>query len=392
MVRSADRLSRVGRAVEQRFTSELHDTRIAALLGIALGISFTTCFATGLISHLVQHPPSWFEWPSRPAGLYRITQGTHVVTGFAAIPLLLAKLWVVAPRLWTWPPVRSLAHAVERISIVPLVGGSLFMLFSGVANVARWYPYDFYFPSAHFTVAWITIGALVAHIGAKITLTRTALRRRPSAAPTASSAAPAPASAVDRRHFIAGVAATSGLVALATAGGTIGPLSDVSVLAQRKPAEGPQSLPVNKSAAAARVRDAATSAHYRLVVEGNVTQPLMLTLDELRALPRTRANLPITCVEGWSRGADWSGVAVRYLLALAGARDGAAVTVESLERSSRYRRSNLTHEQAFDRDALLALELNGDELHLDHGFPVRLIAPNRPGVLQTKWVTKVVVR
>jgi DMSO/TMAO reductase YedYZ molybdopterin-dependent catalytic subunit len=35
---------------------------------------------------------------------------------------------------------------------------------------------------------------------------------------------------------------------------------------------------------------------------------------------------------------------------------------------------------------LLALKLNGRTLDPDHGYPVRLIAPNRPGVMQTKWV------
>jgi len=385
MVRPVEVVNRVGGSVERRFTSKLHETRVAAVLGIALGVSFTICFVTGVLSHLIQHPPSWFEWPSRPAGLYRITQGLHIITGFTAIPLLLAKLWVVSPRLWTWPPVRNVAHAVERVSIVPLVGGSIFMLFSGLANVARWYPYDFYFPSAHFAVAWITIGALVAHIGAKIALTRDALR--PAPAP-----ALATATRMDRRRFLGGVAATSGLVALATAGSTVGPLSGVSALAQRRPEEGPQGLPVNKSAAAARVQPAATSDDYRLVVDGNVATPLSLSLADLRALPQTEANLPITCVEGWSRGASWRGVAVRDLMSMAGARLGAEVTVESIERSSRYRRSNLTHAQASDRDALLALEINGQPLHLDHGFPLRLIAPNRPGVLQTKWVTKVTVR
>jgi len=385
MVRPVEVVNRVGGSVERRFTSKLHETRVAAVLGIALGVSFTICFATGVLSHLIQHPPSWFEWPSRPAGLYRITQGLHIITGFTAIPLLLAKLRVVSPRLWTWPPVRNVAHAVERVSIVPLVGGSIFMLFSGLANVARWYPYDFYFPSAHFAVAWITIGALVAHIGAKIALTRDALRRAPAPAL-------ATATRMDRRRFLGGVAATSGLVALATAGSTVGPLSGVSALAQRRPEEGPQGLPVNKSAAAARVQPAATSDDYRLVVDGNVATPLSLSLADLRALPQTEANLPITCVEGWSRGASWRGVAVRDLMSMAGARLGAEVTVESIERSSRYRRSNLTHAQASERDALLALEINGQPLHLDHGFPLRLIAPNRPGVLQTKWVTKVTVR
>jgi DMSO/TMAO reductase YedYZ molybdopterin-dependent catalytic subunit len=151
-------------------------------------------------------------------------------------------------------------------------------------------------------------------------------------------------------------------------------------------------MPVNKSAAAAQVTDLATRASYRLVVDGSVGTPMSLTLADLRALPQTEANLPITCVEGWSRGANWRGVAVRDLVAMAGGREGAEVTVESIERGSRYRTSTLTHDQSQDRDALLALEINGEPLHIDHGFPLRLIAPNRPGVMQTKWVTTVTVR
>ena len=129
-------------AIQARFTSRLHDPTTAARLGIALGVSFAVCFLTGLLSHLIQHPPGWFGWPTRPAGLYRITQATHVLTGVVSIPLLLAKLWVVAPKFWEWPPVRSVAHALERLALLPLVAGSLFMLFSGVANLARWYPWS----------------------------------------------------------------------------------------------------------------------------------------------------------------------------------------------------------------------------------------------------------
>ena len=40
----------------------------------------------------------------------------------------------------------------------------------------------------------------------------------------------------------------------------------------------------------------------------------------------------------------------------------------------------------------LALEVNGETLHLDHGYPIRLIGPNRPGTMQTKWVNRLVVR
>jgi hypothetical protein len=327
--------------------------RALALLvafGIALGVSFGTCLLTGLLSHVIQHPPSWFEWPSRPAGLYRITQGVHVTTGFASIPILLAKLWTVFPRFWTWPPFRNVAHAVERISLVPLVAGGLFLLFSGVANVARWYPYPFFFPSAHYWTAWLTIGAMIAHIGAKASLTRDALR---GDAPAQMAAA----RSSDRRAFLGGVAATTGLVALAVAGGTVRPLSRFAALAQRRPAEGPQGLPVNKTAGGAGVVKLARDPAYRLQVEGNVRRPLSLSLDELSALPQHVAELPIACVEGWSRSARWRGVRVRDLLATAGAgATEAGVDVESLQRSGRYRRSTLNSSHVRDHETLLALE------------------------------------
>jgi DMSO/TMAO reductase YedYZ molybdopterin-dependent catalytic subunit len=51
----------------------------------------------------------------------------------------------------------------------------------------------------------------------------------------------------------------------------------------------------------------------------------------------------------------------------------------------------VNQQHAADPDTLLALALNGEPLALDHGFPVRLIGPNRPGVLQTKWVARVEV-
>jgi DMSO/TMAO reductase YedYZ molybdopterin-dependent catalytic subunit len=368
-----------------RHRSELHEVRSAAWLGLGLGVAFGTCFLTGVWSHVAQDPPSWFTYPARPAGLYRITQGLHVASGMAAIPLLLAKLWVVHPRLFEWPPARSVLHAVERLALVPLVGGGLFQLLSGTLNVAGWNPWSFFFPRAHFWVAWITIGALVVHVGAKAAATRDALRRQPPAAGVMR------ALAADRRAFLGGIAATSVGLVVATAGGTVTALSPVSVLAQRRPGVGPQGFPVNKSAAAARVTDLARDPAYRLVVEGAVDRHLEFSLDDLRALPQRQAELPIACVEGWSASARWRGVPVRDLLGLAGVAANAEATVESLQASGRYRTAYVNADQAADRDTLLAVDLDGEPLHIDHGFPVRLIGPNRPGVLQTKWVSKLVV-
>lgn len=383
-----------------RYGSALHDTTAAAVLGIALGVAFTICFATGLLSHWVQHPPSWFDWPSRPAGLYRVTQGLHVATGLASIPLLVAKLWVVAPSFWTKPAVRDVGHAVERTMLLPLVGGGAFLLVSGTFNTFQFYPWEFFFTRAHYGVAWVTMGGLLVHVAAKAASTRSVLggRRRDDGG-AASELAGEPVGELvgrpsrrDRRWFLGGVAAASGALTLATVGQTIRPLRAVSVLAPRDPAVGPQGIPINKTARAARVTPDLTGDAYRLRVTGRVGRPLELSLADLAGLPQRTATLPIACVEGWSASATWQGVPLRDLLFLADAAPGAEVHLDSLQTGGLYRRSVVSATHSADPDTLLALTLNGQALDPDHGYPVRLIGPNRPGVMQTKWVTEVQVR
>ena len=376
---------RVGPLKEGAFSSRLHSERVAAILGIALGVSFSICFLTGLLSHLIQNPPSWFLWPSRPAGLYRVTQGLHVATGLASIPLLLGKLWTVYPRLWVVPPTRDVAHALERISLVPLVGGSIFLLFTGLANIGLWYPWKFFFPAGHFWGAWITLGALAVHVASKVTVARSALSQPATLEPEITS------SGLSRRGFLEVLAATSGLITLTTIGQTFRPLNPLALLAPRRPNIGAQGFPVNKSALGAGVTDLARDPTYRLRVGGAVRRSLELSLDDLRGLPQHSAILPISCVEGWSFDARWTGVRVVDLLEMAGAPPDRIVEVESLQPSGRYRASELNALHASDRDTLLALELEGEPLHIDHGYPVRLIGPNRPGVLQTKWVGRLTV-
>ena len=382
---------RVGPFREGAYRSERHESRGAAWLGIALGVAFATCFVTGLLSHLIQHPTSWFTWPSRPEWVYRVTQGAHVATGLGSVPLLLAKLWVVAHRFWTWPPFRGVGHLAERVSLIPLVGGSLFLLFTGIGSINRFRPWGFSFPAAHYAAAWIAIGALVVHVGAKLHVAARALARPGEVAPDASPREPL-VSGITRRGFLGAVAASAGVVTIATVGQTVRPLRGVSVLAPRDPAVGPQGVPVNKTARSARVIESATDLTYRLEIAGRGTAPMSLSLEQLRALPQREARLPIVCVDGWSATATWRGIPVRDLLDVAGADGATSVEVVSLQApGTAYRSSVLDRGYLDDLDTLLALDLNGEPLHLDHGFPLRLIAPNRPGVLQTKWVTRLEV-
>jgi DMSO/TMAO reductase YedYZ molybdopterin-dependent catalytic subunit len=364
---------------EEHFTAAAHDERVTSKIGLALAVTFTTCFLTGLISHLIQHPPAWFFWPSRPVGLYRVTQGLHVISGVASIPLLLAKLWSVYPKLFGRPLVRSLPHALERLSILVLSGAAFFELTTGLLNVAQNYPWGFYFPQVHYAVAWLAIGSILVHVAVKLPVIRRALSRgTPEEEP--------PAAGLSRRGFLRTTGLATGVAVVATAGATVPFLRGVSGLAW-KTGKGTQNLPVNRTAVVAGVTRTAQAADWRLsiVTPRGTTK---LSLDELRALPQTTAELPIACVEGWSQSATWRGISLPALLKAVGASPGTAVRVSSLERSGLYGVSVLPGEHTADDLTLLALELNGEVLDLDHGFPCRIIAPNRPGVLQTKWVTK----
>ncbi|QXC59642.1 molybdopterin-dependent oxidoreductase [Aquihabitans sp. G128] len=268
------------------------------------------------------------------------------------------------------------------------MGGSAFLLVTGTLNTFQWYPWGFFFPTAHYWAAWITIGGLVAHIGAKAATTAAVVRR----GERTGGELPGRARPSERRWFLGSVAVGAGAVTVATAGQTWGPLRRWSVLAPRDPQIGPQGLPVNKSARSAGIKASKVDDSWRLEVKGRVEQPTSLSLAQLRAMPQRTATLPIACVEGWSASASWTGVPLRDLLAAAGAADGAEVVVGSLQGGGRYRASTVSAEVAADPDTLLALRLDGEALALDHGYPLRLIAPNRPGVFQTKWVNELDVR
>jgi DMSO/TMAO reductase YedYZ molybdopterin-dependent catalytic subunit len=378
------------------FGSRLHDPATAARIGRWLGVAFATCFVTGLISHWAQQPPGWFALPPTPVWGYRLSQGIHVATGIACVPLLLAKLWTVYPRLWAWPPVRSLLHGLERLSVFVLVASAVFELASGLVNVAQWYPWRFFFPRAHEAVAWVAIGSILLHLAVKMPVIVTVFGRQ--AAHSGDAEPPDGAAAADltaesgltRRGLFWATGAAVAAVTVSTVGQTLTPLRRLVLLAPRRPDIGPQGLPVNRTAVQAGVRAAAVDPGYRLAVHG--PRAYALTLAELRALPQYEASLPIACVEGWSVSARWRGVRVRDLLDRAGAGRGAGARVDSLERHGLYASSLLSPAHAAHPLTLLALEVDGRPLGLDHGYPLRLIAPDRPGVLQTKWVSTVEAR
>ncbi|MEO5982421.1 MAG: molybdopterin-dependent oxidoreductase [Pedococcus sp.] len=384
--RVTDTLTRLVDAVptEDDFTSTARSRELTARVGTWLGVCFLVAFLTGVWSHVAQLPNPLLPLPTRPIWLYRLTQGLHIASGTAAVPLLLVKLWSVFPQLFRRPPAATRARLLdgaERLSIAVLISSALFQLVTGLANAAQWYPWSFSFRSTHFALGWVAMGSLLVHVAVKLPVLRQAWLG-PEDVPDHGE--------VSRRAIMRATWAAAGVAVVASATSGVPGVRRLAVLATRT-GSGPGGIPINKSAAAAGVTTTAADPTFVLTLVWNGTERTLSRAD-LESMPQTSATLPIACVEGWSASGTWSGVPVADLLRLVGAPAGSAVLVESLQRGGASSRSRLPGNVAADPQAMLALMLAGETLSLDHGFPCRIIAPNRPGVLQTKWVSRLEVQ
>ncbi|WP_136041060.1 MULTISPECIES: molybdopterin-dependent oxidoreductase [unclassified Microbacterium] len=358
--------------------SPLRTTRTTVVVGRLLGAAFLICFLTGIYSNLLQRPLPWLSLPPEPAHLYAWTQGTHVVVGAMLIPLLLAKLWVVFPQLFTWPPVRSLPHLLERGSLAILVATALMEPITGVLNALKWYPWDFSFRRTHFALAWVLIGAMIVHIAVHLPAIISAWRRVPTA------------TAVSRRRFLGVVGGASALTGAAALAHAVTPIGPFSLKAPRARVYAAQGVTVNRSARQAEVTELASDPGWMLRL-GAGDGALALKRTDLEALPQRSEVLPIACVEGWTIDATWTGVRLRDLLDLVGMPEDATIRLRSMQRRGAFRETTMPAAYARDPRTLIALRLNGEPLDLDHGYPARVIAPGRPGVLQTKWLESIEV-
>ena len=400
--------------------SPLRGQWLTSVLGLVLLGGLSVMAVTGLLSYAAYDPrlPGndetagagllhfyLFSWPTDPAWLYRVNQGVHVTLGVALVPVVLAKLWSVLPRLFSWPPVRSPAHLLERISLIMVVGGVLFEMATGIMDIQNWYVFPFSFYTAHLYGAWVFIAGLVIHVILKFPRMLAGLRsrslRRELRTPLARTqpedpdpeglraARPGPPT-ISRRGLLAAVGGGSLLLAGLMVGQSIGGWTRRTALFAPRglSAAQPGTLPVNRTAADIGLTDAEIGPAYRLILVG--ARQVTLTRAQVAALPQHSAVLPIACVEGWSASATWAGVRLADLARLTGVSNPAGARVESLERHGSFKAASLSGAQVSDPQALLALRVNGDDLSRDHGYPARVIIPAAPGVHNTKWVSKII--
>ncbi len=195
---------------------------------------------------------------------------------------------------------------------------------------------------------------------------------------------------MSRRGLLVAVTAAAGSLMVLTAGQSFRLFDPFNAFAPRKQGVGAQGLPVNRTAAAAGVVESAADPQWTLaVVNGGARR--VFTRAQLAALPQQDVVLPIACVEGWSQDAPWRGPRLSDLLDLVGAPSDARLRISSLQQRGSFGVTEMQPEFARDPLTLVALQLYGEVLDLDHGYPARIIAPGRPGVLQTKWLREIEV-
>lgn len=134
---------------------------------------------------------------------------------------------------------------------------------------------------------------------------------------------------------------------------------------------------------------------WSLTIRGMVDQEVTITMDELLALPLQEQHTTLTCVSNPVGGdlvgnATWLGYPVRELLRRAGPSPDADMVLSHSHDG--FTASTPLEAMLDDRDALLAVGMNGEPLTPVHGFPARLVVAGLYGfVSATKWVTELEV-
>jgi DMSO/TMAO reductase YedYZ molybdopterin-dependent catalytic subunit len=220
-----------------------------------------------------------------------------------------------------------------------------------------------------------------------------------------------------RKMIVSGLAATAGVAGLGVAarmaqkyglvppdhGGIYGPGETLTYASQRvltrhsRAREFPQSKisrpplanempPLND---AYKRLQAGGFADWRVAVDGMVERPASFSLAQLKSYPSRRQITMLQCEEGWSYIAEWIGVPLAQVLDAAGVRPEARYVVyvsidpdwwDSIDMA------DALHPQTF-----LAYGMNGEELPVGNGGPVRMRLPRQLGYKSVKFITRLTV-
>jgi hypothetical protein len=127
---------------------------------------------------------------------------------------------------------------------------------------------------------------------------------------------------------------------------------------------------------------------WTLKFDGLVENFMNYTYENITSFPKKSEVVTLKCVAGPQGTANWTGVRLGALLEEAGIIEGAQEVV--FFAADGYS-SSLTISEATMPDVILAYEMNGETLPVDHGYPVRLVVPGKYGYKWVKWITHIQV-
>jgi len=223
---------------------------------------------------------------------------------------------------------------------------------------------------------------------------------------------------LSRRHLITtGLAATAGVAGIAAAaglarryglippdgGGLYGPGETLTYAAQRlltrhsmarefapdEISRPPFANPVDALGDSFKRLQQAGFVDWRLTVDGMVARPVSLSVAQLKSFPRRTQITHLACEEGWSYIAEWIGVPLSYVLDAAGTLPQARYVVYRSLQEGWW--DSLDMADALHPQTFVAHGMNGGDLPVPFGGPLRLRVPRQLGYKNVKYLASLTV-
>lgn len=134
---------------------------------------------------------------------------------------------------------------------------------------------------------------------------------------------------------------------------------------------------------------AAGFADWRLSVDGMVAQPALFSISELKSYPSRSHITELVCEEGWSYIAEWIGVPLSYVLNLVRVRPQARYVVYVSMEPDTW--DSIDMADALHPQTFLCYGINGHDLPVAHGGPLRMRLPRQLGYKNIKFITRLTV-
>jgi DMSO/TMAO reductase YedYZ molybdopterin-dependent catalytic subunit len=130
-------------------------------------------------------------------------------------------------------------------------------------------------------------------------------------------------------------------------------------------------------------------ADWRLAIDGLIARPCYLSLADLKSYPSRSHITHLACEEGWSYVAEWTGVPLSHVLDIVGVKPEAKYVVYFSIQHEWWESVDI--DEARHPQTLLAYGLNGGDLPVGNGGPLRMRVPRQLGYKSVKYITRIEV-